>query len=287
MNFLVFLLPLLVVLVILYGMLFWTFYISMSNWRGTSPNYTFVGFKWYRMMFRLDRFWVDVKNNFKWLLVGVGPTLFIALLIAYLLEISTLKGFETYVRTLILYPAAMSFIVTGTVWSWMYQPDKGVLNTIWKALHLDFFQSGYITDPNTATYWLVLIFVWQYLGISVIILQSSFRTTELREMIESALIDGASRMRILFQVILPNIRGGLLILGGLLIISALKVFDIVYIVTFGGPGYSTDVLAFFMFIATFQQHLVALGAGLSVVIFLMAFIVVVPYTVYAFRRWFS
>jgi len=287
MNFLVFLLPLLVVLVILYGMLFWTFYISMSNWRGTSPNYTFVGFKWYRMMFRLDRFWVDVKNNLKWLLVGVGPTLFIALLIAYLLEISTLKGFETYVRTLILYPAAMSFIVTGTVWSWMYQPDKGVLNTIWKALHLDCFQSGYITDPNTATYWLILIFVWQYLGISVIILQSSFRTTELREMIESALIDGASRMRILFQVILPNIRGGILILGGLLIISALKVFDIVYIVTFGGAGYSTDVLAFFMFIATFQQHLVALGAGLSVVIFLMAFIVVVPYTVYAFRRWFS
>ncbi len=286
-NFLVFLLPLLLVLIILYGMLFWTFYISVSNWRGTSPNYEFVGLKWYRMMFRLDRFWVDVKNNLKWLVVGVGPTLFIALLIAYLLEISSLRGFETYIRTLILYPAAMSFIVTGTVWSWMYQPDRGVLNTIWRFLHLDFLQSGYITDPKTATYWLVLIFVWQYLGISVIILQSSFRTTELKEMIESALIDGASRMRILFQVILPNIRGGLLILGGLLIISALKVFDIVYIVTFGGPGYSTDVLAFFMFIATFQQHLVSLGAGLSVVIFLMAFIVVVPYTVYAFRRWFS
>ncbi len=287
MNFLVFLLPLLLVLVILYGMLVWTFYISMSNWRGTSPNYEFVGLKWYRMMFRLDRFKVDVINNLKWLLVGVGPTLFIALLIAYLLEISPLRGIETYTRTLVLYPAAMSFIVTGTVWSWMYQPDKGVLNTIWRFFHLDFLQSGYITDPKTATYWLILIFIWQYLGISVIILQSSFRTTELKEMIESALIDGASRMRILFQVILPNIRGGLLILGGLLIISALKVFDIVYIVTFGGPGYSTDVLAFFMFIATFQQHLVALGAGLSVIIFLMAFIVVVPYTVYAFRRWFS
>ncbi len=286
-NFLVFLLPLLITLAILYTMLGWTFYVSMSNWRGTAPNYEFVGLKWYRLMFRLDRFWVDVENNLKWLIVGVGPTLFIALLIAYLMEISNLRGFETYTRTLILYPAAMSFIVTGTIWSWMYQPDKGVLNTIWRFLKLDFLVSGYTTDPKTATYWLVLIFIWQYLGISVIILQSSFRTTELREMIESALIDGASRMRILFQIILPNIRGGLLILGGLLIISALKVFDIVYIVTFGGPGYATDVLAFFMYIATFQQHLVALGAGLSVIIFLMAFIVVVPYTIYAFRRWFS
>ena len=286
MNFLIFVLPLLVVLVLLYGMLIWTFYVSMSNWRGTHPNYEFVGLKWYRMMLRLDRFWVDVKNNLKWLVIGVAPTLFLALFIAYLLELSDLKGFETYTRTLILYPAAMSFIVTGTIWSWMYQPDKGVLNTILRALHLDFLQSGYITNPETATYWLILIFVWQYLGISVVIIQSSFRSTELQEMIESALLDGASRLRILFQIIVPNIRGGLFILMGLLIISALKVFDIVYIVTFGGPGYSTDVLALFMYIATFQQHLVALGAGLSVIIFLMAFAVVVPYTIYAFRRWF-
>ncbi len=286
MNFLVFVLPLLIVLVLLYGMLVWTFYVSVSNWRGTRPNFEFVGLKWYRMMFQIDRFWVDVKNNLKWLGVGVIPTLFLALLIAYLLELSNLKGFETYTRTLILYPAAMSFIVTGTIWSWMYQPDKGVLNTILRYLHLNSLQSGYITNPDTATYWLVLIFVWQYLGISVVIIQSSFRSTELQEMVESALIDGASRLRILFQIIVPNIRGGLFILMGLLIISALKVFDIVYIVTFGGPGYSTDVLALFMYIATFQQHLVAFGAGLSVVIFLMAFAVVVPYTIYAFRRWF-
>ena len=286
-NFFIFLLPLLVVLVLLYGMLIWTFYVSFSDWYGTAPNYKFVGLKWYKLMASMDRFWVDVKNNLKWLFLGVVPTLFIALLLAYLLEISRFKRIEMYVRTLILYPAAMSFIVTGTIWSWMYQPDKGVLNTILRAVGLGSFAGAYTTNPSTATYWLILIFIWQYLGIAVIILQSSFRTTELQEMIESALVDGASKMRILFQIIVPNIRGGLLILGCLLLVSALKVFDIVYIVTFGGPGYSTDVLAFFMFIATFQQHLVSLGAGLSVIIFLMAFSIVIPYTLYAFRRWFS
>jgi len=85
----------------------------------------------------------------------------------------------------------------------------------------------------------------------------------------------------------PNIRGGLLVVVSLLLISALKVFDIVYVVTFGGPGYATDVLALHMLIATFQQHLVALGAGLAMVIFALAFVIIIPYTIYALQRWFE
>jgi ABC-type sugar transport system permease subunit len=91
----------------------------------------------------------------------------------------------------------------------------------------------------------------------------------------------------LISVILPNIRSGLLVLVSLLLISTLKVFDIVYIVTFGGPGISTDVLALNMWITSFQQHLVSAGAGLGVIIFLIAFIIVIPYTIYALRRWFE
>jgi ABC-type sugar transport system permease subunit len=268
-------------------MLVWTIYVSFSDWSGTAPNFRFAGLKWYQLMFGLDRFWVDVRNNLRWLILGVVPTVVVALFLAYLLEISPIRGIEGYVRTLILYPVAMSFIVTGTIWSWMYQPDKGVINTILRAAGLDFLTSRFTNDPNSATLWLILIFIWQYLGFAVIILQSSFRTTELQEMIEAATVDGASKLRILIDVIVPNIRSGLLVLVSLLLISTLKVFDIVYVVTFGGPGYSTDVLAFFMFIATFQQHLVALGAGLGVIIFLLAFIIVIPYTLYAFQRWFD
>jgi raffinose/stachyose/melibiose transport system permease protein len=286
-EFFVFLFPLLVFVTILYGMLGWTFYSSVSNWQGTAPNYEFAGLKWYEMMFGMDRFWVDLENNLTWLILGVIPTVIIGLFLAYLLEIGSIPGAESYVRTLILYPMAMSFIVTGTIWSWMYQPDKGVFNTILNGLGLKALTSGYITHPPTATYWLILIFMWQYLGFSVIILQSSFRTAELQEMVEAATVDGASRLRILLQIIIPNIRGGILILVSLLLISTLKVFDIVYIVTFGGPGYSTDVLALFMFIATFQQHLVALGAGLGVMIFLLAFIIIIPYTIYSLQRWFE
>ena len=71
-----------------------------------------------------------MQNNLKWLILGVIPTVIIAIILAYVLELSPFPGVESYTRTLILYPVAMSFIVTGTIWSWMYNPERGVFNTI-------------------------------------------------------------------------------------------------------------------------------------------------------------
>ncbi|MBW7881219.1 MAG: sugar ABC transporter permease [Caldilineaceae bacterium] len=283
---LVFLFPLLFFLVLLYGTLMWTIYVSFANWATIAPNYEFAGLKWYQFLIAQPRFEVDIINNLKWLILGVFPTVLIAIFLAYFLELTPFPRIETYIRTLILYPVAMSFIVTGTVWSWMYEPGRGVINTVLRSIGFD-APFRYTTNPETATYWLILIFMWQYLGFAVIIVQSSFRTTELQELVEAARVDGASRLRILFSVIIPNIRAGLLILISLLLISTLKVFDIVFIVTYGGPGISTDVLALNMWITTFQQHLVSAGAGLGVIIFLMSFILVIPYTLYAFRKWFA
>ena len=285
-EFLVFTLPLLIFLVILYGTLLWNFYVSMANWVSTAADYSFTGLKWYQFLFRQSRFWVDVQNNLKWLILGVLPTSILAIFLAYLLELAPFPGVEAYVRTLILYPVAMSFVVTGTIWSWMYQPEKGVFNTILRSVGID-SPFTFTNDPHQATYWLILIFVWQYLGFAVIIIQSSFRTTELQEMIEAATVDGASKLRILFSVILPNIRSGILVLVSLLLINTLKVFDIVWVVTRGGPGIATDVLATNMIVAAFDQRLASVGAAIGVIIFIIAFILVIPYTIYALRKWFE
>ncbi|MEJ2707601.1 MAG: sugar ABC transporter permease [Anaerolineales bacterium] len=285
-EFLVFTLPLLVFLAILYGTLIWNVYVSMANWVSTAADYTFTGLKWYNYLFSQGRFWIDVQNNLKWLILGVVPTTILAIFLAYMLELAPFPGVESYVRTLILYPVAMSFVVTGTIWSWMYQPERGVFNTILGSLGID-SPLTYTNNPTTATYWLIVIFIWQYLGFSVIIIQSSFRTSELQEMVEAAIVDGASRLRILFSVILPNIRAGLLVLVSLLLINTLKVFDIVWIVTRTGPGIATDVLATNMIVTAYDQRLASAGAAIGVIIFLLAFILVIPYTIYALRKWFE
>jgi ABC-type sugar transport system permease subunit len=258
----------------------------MTNWISTAADYTFTGLKWYNYLFHQGRFWVDVQNNLKWLILGVIPTTVVAIFLAYLLELAPFPGVESYVRTLILYPVAMSFVVTGTIWSWMYQPERGVFNTILGRLGID-SPLTFTNNPETATYWLILIFIWQYLGFAVIIIQSSFRTNELQEMIEAAIVDGASRIRILFSVIIPNIRSGVLVLVSLLLISTLKVFDIVWIVTRTGPGIATDVLATNMIVTAYDQRLASAGAAIGVIIFLLAFILVIPYTIYALRKWFE
>lgn len=285
-EFLVFTLPLLVFLLILYGTLFWNFYVSMANWVSTAPDYTFTGLKWYNYLFSQSRFWINVQNNLKWLTLGVVPTIVVAILLAYLLELAPFPGVESYVRTLILYPVAMSFVVTGTIWSWLYQPDRGVFNTLLGSLGIH-STLRYTSDPTSATYWLILIFIWQYLGFSVIIIQSSLRTSELQEMVEAATVDGASKLRILVSVIVPNIRSGILVLVSLLLISTLKVFDIVWIVTRGGPGVATDVLATNMIVTAYDQRLASAGAAIGVIIFLMAFIIIIPYTIYALKKWFE
>ena len=285
-EFLVFTLPLLVFLLILYGTLFWNFYVSMANWVSTAADYTFTGLKWYNYLFSQSRFWINVQNNLKWLTLGVVPTIVVAILLAYLLELAPFPGVESYVRTLILYPVAMSFVVTGTIWSWLYQPDRGVFNTLLGSLGIH-STLRYTSDPTSATYWLILIFIWQYLGFSVIIIQSSLRTSELQEMVEAATVDGASKLRILVSVIVPNIRSGILVLVSLLLISTLKVFDIVWIVTRGGPGVATDVLATNMIVTAYDQRLASAGAAIGVIIFLMAFIIIIPYTIYALKKWFE
>ena len=161
-EFLVFTLPLLIFLSILYGTLLWNVYVSMINWVSTAPDYTFTGVKWYYYLFNQGRFWIDVGNNLKWLILGVIPTSILAVFLAYLLELAPFRGVESYVRTLILYPVAMSFVVTGTIWSWMYQPEKGVFNTMLGSMGIQ-SPFTYTNNPSTATYWLILIFVWHLL----------------------------------------------------------------------------------------------------------------------------
>ena len=106
-------------------------------------------------------------------------------------------------------------------------------------------------------------------------------------MVEAATVDGASRLRILFSVIIPNIRSGILVLVSLLLINSLKVFDIVWVVTRNGPGIATDVLATNMIVTAYDQRLFSAGAAIGVIIFLIAAILVIPYTIYALKKWFE
>jgi ABC-type sugar transport system permease subunit len=276
-----FLTPLVVIVLLMYGMMAWTVAVSMDNWVGMAPVWQFNGLQNYATLFGMERFWITLQNNLIWLLVFIVPTAALGLLLAYGLDLSGKA--EALFRPLFLYPMALSFVVTGTVWAWMYDPDAGVINNLLKGIGLGNLAQPWIADPQEATFCLIGAAIWQYTGFAMTLYLAAIRDIS-REIIEAARVDGASTFQLFLYVIVPNVGHATMITIAMLTLFTLKVFDLVWVMTFGGPGNSTEVLSFFMFVATFRQQLVGLGAAISVVILILAIAVVVPYSWWSMKR---
>jgi ABC-type sugar transport system permease subunit len=281
MHIVLFLTPLIVIVLLMYGMMVWTVAVSMDDWVGMAPVWRFNGLQNYTTLLGMERFWINLQNNLIWLVVFIVPTAALGLLLAYGLDLSGRA--EALFRPLFLYPMALSFVVTGTVWAWMYDPDAGVINNILRSIGLGSLSQPWIADPNEAIFCLIGAAIWQYTGFAMTLYLAAIRDIS-RELIEAARVDGASNFQLFLYVIVPNVGHATMITIAMLTLFTLKVFDLVWVMTFGGPGNSTEVLAFFMFVATFRQQLIGLGAAISVIILILAILVVVPYSWWSMKR---
>jgi ABC-type sugar transport system permease subunit len=273
--------PILIIVLLLCGMIAWTVGVSMDKWVGMAPVWNFYGLENYATLFKMERFWDALKNNLIWMVAFIIPSALLGLLLAYGLTLSGRA--EALFRPLFLYPLALSFVVTGTLWAWMYDPEVGVINNILKGFGLKILAQPWIADPRQATYCLIAAAVWQYTGFAMTLYLAAIRDIPV-EIFEAAKVDGASAAQIFRHVVVPNVTQATMVTIGMLTIFSLKVFDLVWVITFGGPGTSTEVLGFFMFIATYRQAFVGLGAAISVIILILAIIVVVPYSWWSMRR---
>ncbi len=278
---LIFLAPILFVITILYVMIVVSIYVSMSDWRSYQISLNFVGLRNYEALFSNPRFYTALRNNIIWIILFMGPTSILGLVIAYIM-VST--GKEMIFRTIFLLPTAISMTVAGTLWVWMYA-ENGAINTLLKALNLGFLARPWISDPSIALYALIFVTIWQYLGFAIIIFEAAIKGVD-PSLIEAAQIDGASSFQIFWDVIVPQVRHGFLVAVPLLALSALKIFDIVYVATRGGPGLATDVLGYFMWETAFWQRFMADGAAIATIIFAISLGIVIPYALMALRRWF-
>ncbi len=280
-HVILFLGPILIIVAVLCGMIVWTVAVSMDNWVGMAPVWKFIGFENYATLFKMERFWNAFKNNLIWMVAFIVPSALLGLLLAYGLSLSGRA--EALFRPIFLYPLALSFVVTGTLWAWMYDPEAGVINNILKGFGLGNFIQPWIADPKQATYCLIAAAIWQYTGFAMTLYIAAIRDIPI-EIFEAAKVDGASALQIFRHIVVPNVTQATMVTIGMLTIFSLKVFDLVWVITFGGPGTSTEVLGFFMFVATYRQAFVGLGAAISVVILILAILVVVPYSWWSMRR---
>jgi len=266
--------------IFVYGFIGYTAYISTTKWYGIVPDYTSVGLAQYTDLFGLPRFQADISNTIEFTILFLAACILIGFGAAVLLD-QQLRG-TIFFQNVFLFPLAISFVVTGTVWRWIFNPNFGI-NLLFQQAHLDFLQSPWLADTRTALFGLVIAATWQMSGFCMAMFLAGLRAIP-EELREAARVDGASEARVFWHVILPLMRpimlSAVIILGHI----SLKIFDLVYVMTFGGPGYATDMPSLYMWVAVFRQNLYGRGAAIAVVLLLMVAVLIIPYLIWSLRQ---
>ena len=260
----------------------WTLYVSMSN-STLLPTYEFVGLKPYFELWSNQRWAIAYGNLFLFSAIYVVVALAIGLALAIAID-QRVKG-EAVWRTIFLYPLAVSFIVTGTVWSWLYSPNSGIEFLVRNFGWHD-FTFRLTTSKTTAIYAIIATGVWQSSGFAMALFLAGLRSVD-PDLIKAAQIDGASPTRIYRKVILPSIGPIFVAVAVVLLQFAIKTFDLVVALTGGGPGISTTFPAIYVYDLMFQRGQIAVGAAAAIMMLLALAIVLVPYafwTVWRSRR---
>jgi glucose/mannose transport system permease protein len=200
----------------------------------------------------------------------------IGLLLAVLID-QKVRG-ESVWRTIFLYPLAVSFIVTGTVWGWLYAPTSGIEFLV-RSLGWDSFRFALTTDRNYAIYAIVATGIWQSSGFAMALFLAGLRSVD-GDIVKAAQIDGASVFRIYRKVILPSIAPIFLAVAVVLLQFAIKTFDLAVALTNSGPGISTTFPATFVYDMMFQRGQIGEGAAAAIMMLVALAVVLVPYALF-------
>jgi glucose/mannose transport system permease protein len=278
----------LIVLVIPLGMVFyfvyvglaWNILVSLSGWTGLRVDYSFKGFGNYLRMLDDSVFWLSLKNTL--LLFAIIPIcVVLGLFLAVILD-KGLKG-TNFFRNVFLLPFALSFVVTGTLWAWMYNPANGIINSLLRAMGLGFLAGTWHTAQETVMPAIILALVWQFSGYASLIFLAGLKSVP-ENQVQAAYLDGASSLKVFWRVILPQLKAPLTTAIVVIAMYALRSFDFIWVLTGGGPGYSSHTLSVMMYRETFLSTRYAYGAAIATALLVLVLLLIVPYTYRTYRR---
>ena len=268
-----------VILWFVYGFVLWTFYISLTKSK-MLPRYEFWGIDQHFRLWSNPRWFIAVENLLIFTVLFVGICILIGILLSILLD-QKIRA-EGFLRTIYLYPMALSFIVTGTAWKWMLNPTMGIekLVTDWGFTDFTF---DWLVSREMSIYTIVKAAVWQSSGFIMALFLAGLRSID-DEIIKAAKIDGANLYSIYFTIILPMMRPVFMSSIVILLHISIKSYDLVIALTAGGPGISSDMPAVFMTQMAFHRSEIGLASASAVMMFLTVLAVVVPYLYSELRR---
>ncbi len=245
----------------------YTVYLSFCKWDGFAKVIPFIGLANYRELIQDPDFWTALTNTILW---TIGTLLFsnvIAFMLAVALR-SRLVYFGSAIKVLFFVPITMSLVATGLMFSFILTPAFGAL---WQVAQFLGFANGpdLLGNPGTALYTLIVVFGWSYLGIPMMLYEAGL-TQIPDELYEAARLDGANGFQQMWMVTLPMLRPIFMVVTILATIEAIRAFDLVLVMTRGGPGHASDTLGYFMWVESFHQRHIGYGAAISVVLLVLS-----------------
>ena len=251
-----------------------TIYLSFTDWNGVSQDTNFVGLTNYGRMLGDADVYKAFVNNVVWVVLGTVAPVVIGLVLAILIW-SGVRG-SLFFRTIFFLPFVMPLVVVGLVWQWIYHPLYGVINSAFDAGGLQGVSRAWLGEPTTAIYAVLIAAVWATFGLVVMILLAGLQSVDVST-VEAATIDGANWFQRTWHIILPQIAPVLTMVTSITLIGGFSVFDIIFVMTGGGPGTASEVLATYTYRSAFNQNLAGYGSSLAMLITLLSFVAAVTF----------
>jgi len=273
----------LAVIAVPFGMNVW---ISFNRWQGVGPM-TWIGLGNYRRLLADSVFWSSFWHNVLLIVaMAVVPTV-LGLVVAAALFDYLGKKFgprtASVLRACIYLPQVMPLAVMGVVWGWILAPDDGVLNSALRDVGLGSLAHDWLGDPRTALYSIMAVLVWIQIGFPLVVFMAGLQRID-PTLYEAAELDGASWARRFWHVTVPQIRPEFYVVLLMCTIAALKAFAPIYVLTRGGPSYSTDIPSYFSYQNFFEKTQVGYGAATATVLALITLVITAVFVTVQFRR---
>lgn len=252
------------------GPLFGGIILAFIRWDGIEEP-RFVGLKnFIRVFTRDDVVGMALLHNVQYAVGTVIGKIVISLLLALLLN-QALRGRSIY-RTILFLPVVMSFVVIGILWSWMFNTQFGLINSLFTAIGLESLTQDWLGNPAIALNSLIVVDIWKWYGFHMVIFLAGLQTIS-QELYEAARIDGASKWKQFLHITLPLLQPVMIVNVTLALMGALNVFDIPFIMTEGGPANSTVVMALHIYLRGFKFYRFGYSAALSYVLLTIVILV--------------
>ncbi|WP_223189859.1 carbohydrate ABC transporter permease [Nonomuraea terrae] len=247
---------------------------SFTDWDGLSPAYNVVGLDNYARMLDDPVVLTAGKNNLIWSLVTIVFPVTIGLALALLLN-GKVRA-KPVLRLIFYAPGVLPLVSIASIWGWLYNPQYGAINSFLSLIGLGDLAQPWLGQDSTALWAVMVPAVWLRTGFPMLLYVAALQSIP-AELYEAARVDGASRWRQFWHVTMPSLRSAHYIVLALSLIDSFKVFDMIYAMTYGGPGTATQVMGTWMYANVFQYYQAGYGTAIAVVITLIAIAVGIPY----------